>query len=205
MLRLVGSAELVSEHPIGRCILHYVSKDQRIEDLTPPLQSDIAVGEGVTCHFPDGVIVHVGNDRLMKKVSSDFTPTNTDRKWRKEGKTVVYVALGSTFLGSLAVADIIKEDAEIVTHELRNAGYDIWMMTGDHPSTARVIAAQLGIDNILAGALPVDKAEKIRELQSSGHKVIMVGDGINDTLALAQADVSGMVLVYTLSNIIQSP
>eukprot|EP01127_Copromyxa_protea_P000942 TRINITY_DN1085_c0_g1_i2.p2 TRINITY_DN1085_c0_g1~~TRINITY_DN1085_c0_g1_i2.p2 ORF type:complete len:261 (-),score=67.29 TRINITY_DN1085_c0_g1_i2:218-1000(-) len=110
----------------------------------------------------------------------------------EEGKTVIHVAVGNIFFGTLAVSDMIKPGAAKLVRWLRNESIDVWMLTGDHVTTANIIASKIRItpEHVVAGVLPSEKAQKIEELQREGKKVLMVGDGINDAIALAQADVS---------------
>jgi Cu+-exporting ATPase len=118
--------------------------------------------------------------------------TTADRiaeKLSEEGKTVMYVAANGTCLGIIAVADTIRPESAGAVHAMKEMGIEVMMITGDSPQTARNIAAQAGIDTVVAGVMPGDKAEEIRKLRSSGRTVIMVGDGINDAPALATADV----------------
>ena len=106
-----------------------------------------------------------------------------------EGKTALFVASDGVVIGLLAVADVLKKDSPAFVRGLRDLGLSVVMLTGDHPSAARRIAAEAGIDRVEADVLPDQKASRIRELQREGHRVAMVGDGINDAPALAQADV----------------
>ncbi len=111
------------------------------------------------------------------------------QKLEQEGKTAVIVAYDKKLVGLIAVADTLKEYSKEAVEELKKMGKEVWMITGDNERTARAIAVQLGIDNVMSQVLPQDKAKKIKELQSQKKLVAMVGDGINDAPALAQSDV----------------
>jgi Cu+-exporting ATPase len=180
-----------------------VTQEKNIYDLPIPEESEIILGEGVSCKFRESgktFHVRVGNEKLMQRTCPEFSPPQIDVQFQNSGKTVVYIALGDSVVGSIAVSDSVKPESPEVIRKLKSDGYEIWMMTGDHPATAHVIATQLGIEHVLAGATPADKAAKISELQEEGKHVIMVGDGINDSLALATADASGMVLLHSQSS-----
>lgn len=192
----MGSAELSSEHPIGQAVLQYVRNTNNISDLAQPKDTQIHVGEGISCTFDNGLVVHVGNQKLMERKTSGILPSHTTEIsfLLTEGKTVIHVAIGNQFVATLAVSDVVKPEAAALISELHDAGFELWMVTGDHVTTAIILAEKIGIKNIEAGVLPADKAKKIEELQRQGKHVIMVGDGINDAIALAQADVSGILL-----------
>lgn len=162
-------------------------------DLVQPRDAEIHVGKGISCFFDDKTVVHVGNRKLMeKKCSLSSTVLNMEPSvLLSEGKTVIHVAVGNQFLGTIAVSDVVKPNAASLVSSLQREGIEVWMLTGDHATTAKIIASKIGISHIEAGVSPTEKAKKIEELQSEGKKVIMVGDGINDAIALAQADVSG--------------
>jgi Cu+-exporting ATPase len=138
----------------------------------------------------DGERVLVGNPRLMREHGID--PAGLEPEMERLaalGRTPVLVAVGDRVAGVLAVADAIKEESPEAVAQLRRMGLDVVMITGDNRRTAEAVARQAGIDRVMAEVLPGEKAEEVRKLQAAGRKVAMVGDGINDAPALAQADV----------------
>lgn len=189
----MGSAELSSEHPVGQSILRYVRQIKKIPDLVQPVDAKIHVGEGISCFFNSGLWVHVGNQKMIARVCPSSIAKMAGTSYLLlQGKTVIHVAIGNEFFGSLAVSDIVKPEAAALVRSLHHDGKEVWMLTGDHVTTANIIASSIGIEHVEAGVSPVEKAKKIKELQATGRRVIMVGDGINDAIALAQADVSGI-------------
>ncbi len=187
ILRLAGSAEKGSEHPIGVAIVEKASKT--VGDLIEPKNFEYIPGQGVYA-VVDGRTVVLGNDRLMKGFEVDVSKAEKDvESLRDEGKTVIYVAIDGVLAGLIAVADTLREDSKEVVEKLRREGYKVIMLTGDHRVTAKAIAKKLGIDEVFAEVSPEDKTEKIKELQRRGEVVAMVGDGINDAPSLTQADV----------------
>ena len=131
----------------------------------------------------------VGNRKLIKDLGKSLADFDKDiAKLEEEGKTAVILVVGGKVKGILAVADTLKDEAAEVVKSLKKEGLEVWMITGDNEKVARAIASQVGIENIMAGVLPQDKAEKVKELQKTGKLVAMAGDGINDAPALAQAE-----------------
>ena len=187
ILRLASSAERGSEHPIGAAIVRAASeKALRIDD---PQDFEAIAGRGLRAKVA-GHAVLIGNRALMVEagISTDAAET-TLSGLQAMGKTAMLVAIDGRLAGVIAVADTLKEHAVDAIHALKAMGIDVTMLTGDNGRTAEAIAHQAGIDRVIAEVLPGQKAEKIRELQSQGKVVAMVGDGINDAPALAQADV----------------
>jgi len=193
LVALAARAEAPSEHPLGRAVVAAAG------DATA---GGVAVGDfrsvpggGVHC-VVDGVEVVVGNRHLMAEVSTPLAPAQdaAAAALEQEGNTVVFVHRGGELCGMIAIADAPRPEAPRAVAELRAAGIDVWMVTGDCERTALAVAAHVGIprDRVLAGVKPGDKAAKVAELQrGSGGKattVAMVGDGVNDAPALAQAD-----------------
>ena len=187
LLALAAAVEQGSEHPIGEAIVRR-AKDRGL--ALPPVGSFASVpGQGVDALAPDGRAV-LGNRVLMDARGIDVTALAPRAEaLAAEGKTVVYLAFAGRALGLIAVADVLKPDAAVVVSRLRGMGLGVVMLTGDHQRTAIAIAAQAGIDRVLAEVLPEAKARQIDALREAGSVVAMVGDGINDAPALAQADV----------------
>jgi Cu+-exporting ATPase len=183
----VASAEAGSEHPLGDAIC--AAGRERGIALQPVEQFQALAGRGIDATV-GGRRVLVGNAALLTEAGIDITallaPAETAAA---AGRTPMFAAVDGTAAGLIVVADPIKpESAEAVAH-LKALGLSVWMVTGDNMATARAVAADVGIDQVIAEVLPHEKAEKIAVLQAEGHVVAMVGDGINDAPALAQADV----------------
>ncbi|MEE9592021.1 MAG: HAD-IC family P-type ATPase, partial [Thermoplasmata archaeon] len=154
-----------------------------------PTDFEAVPGHGVKALVGDEKVI-LGNRKLMEAHGVD--PGDVEKSVQaleKEGKTVMLLALGGTLAGMIAVADTLKEHSRQAVEALEAMGIRPIMLTGDNERTARAIAAQLGIEEVMAEVLPGEKAERIKQLQQDGHSVGMVGDGINDAPALAQADV----------------
>jgi len=188
LLAAAASADLHSEHPLASAIVAG-ARARGIEAHAPDDFTAVA-GQGVVA-VVGGRVVVVGGDALMADQGVDVTLLAQERtRQESEGRTVVAVAENGAALGLLAIADTLKSDAASAVATLRGLGLEVWMITGDHARTAEAVAKDAGIDSghVLASVVPGMKAQKIRELQERGHKVAMVGDGINDAPALAQAD-----------------
>jgi Cu+-exporting ATPase len=187
VLALAAAVEQGSEHPIGEAIVRR-AKDRGL--ALPPVGSFVSVsGQGVDALAPDGRAL-LGNRTLMDARGIDVAALAPRAEaLAAEGKTVVFLAFAGRALGLIAVADVVKAEAAAAVRALRRMGLAVVMLTGDHRATAAAIAAQAGIDRVLAEVLPEAKAHEIRRLQEGAHVVAMVGDGINDAPALAQADV----------------
>ncbi|TSC68223.1 MAG: copper-translocating P-type ATPase CopA [Parcubacteria group bacterium Gr01-1014_66] len=187
IMRLVASLESGSEHPLARAI---VEKGKGISKILPPLKDFVAVaGMGVR-----GKVawknVAVGNSAFMGSLGiSVHDGVSRVEELQKQAKTVVYAAIEGKLVALIALADTLKPYAKEAIAALKQMGKEIIMITGDNPHTAQAIAKEIGIDRILAQVLPQEKAEVIRKLQKEGKNVAMVGDGINDSPALAQADI----------------
>ncbi|MGH3031690.1 MAG: heavy metal translocating P-type ATPase [Gaiellaceae bacterium] len=187
LLRLVASAERPSEHPLGEAIVR--GAEERGIALADAASFDSVTGKGIRAEV-DGRELLVGNPPLLREARIE-TSTLDEQASRlaQEGKTAILVALDGQPAGVVAVADTLKEDSAPAISELKRLGLEVVMITGDNRRTAHAIARQVGIDRVLAEVLPQDKALEIRRLQEEGRLVAMVGDGINDAPALAQADV----------------
>ena len=187
LLRLVASVEQFSEHPLAQAIV--VGAEHRGIDLVESESFDSITGKGIR-GVVMGRVVLIGNRRLLQEADVDVHDllSHMDRL-AEAGKTPMLVALDGKPGGVIAVADTVKEESAAAIAALRALGLEVAMITGDNATTAEAIARQVGIDRVLAEVLPEDKASEVRRLQDEGGVVAMVGDGINDAPALAQADV----------------
>jgi Cu+-exporting ATPase len=187
LLRLAASVEKGSEHPLGEAILAEAGNLEL--KLGEPQRFQAVVGHGVSADI-EGHEVLIGNQRMMqtREMQLNGLETAVDR-FQSEAKTAVLVAVDGQVEGVIAVADTIKEGSKEAIQELRRMGLQVAMITGDNQATAEAIASTVQIDTVLAEVLPGDKAVQVKQLQEQGSVVAMVGDGINDAPALAQADV----------------
>lgn len=186
VLHLAAVAEKNSEHPLGEAIV----RGARERGLAPEdaTHFNAVPGHGVEAEL-NGRTILLGNRKLMaeRRIALDGLTSSAERL-ESEGKTVMFVAVDGRPTGIVAVADTLKETSSLAVKELHRMGLQVVMITGDNRRTAEAIARQVGIDRVLAEVLPEDKANEVKKLQSEGYKVAMVGDGINDAPALAQAD-----------------
>lgn len=190
-LRLVGAAEKSSEHPLAEAIVSGV-KGRGLE-LPEASEFEAVPGYGIRA-VVEGKVILAGTRRLMAKYGVTAEQAfDQMSKLEQEGKTAMLIAIDQQYAGIVAVADTIKETSKTAVDRLKRMGLEVIMITGDNERTARAIASQVGIDNVLAEVLPAGKAEEVKKLQSQGKKVAMVGDGINDAPALALADI-GMAI-----------
>jgi Cu+-exporting ATPase len=187
ILTLAASAEKGSEHPLGEAIVKK-AKEQNLDLLAPKSFQAIA-GQGIEATV-DSKEILLGNVKLMeeRKVHLNGLSEKAEQL-SSEGKTPMFLAVGGKAAGIIAVADTLKENSKEAVEALRRMGLEVVMLTGDNERTARAIARQIGIDRVLAEVLPEMKAEEVKRLQAEGKRVGMVGDGINDAPALAQANV----------------
>jgi Cu+-exporting ATPase len=187
LLRLVASLEASSEHPLADAIVRHAK--ERGLALAPAEGFQSATGRGATGLVEDAALA-AGNETLMADYAIPVEPLRTEaERLSSEGKTPVYVAVDGALAGLLAVADPIKPTSAEVVGRLKRMGLEVVLLTGDNWRTAEAVARQAGIDRVVAGVLPEGKVEEVRRLQQQGAVVAMVGDGINDAPALAQADV----------------
>lgn len=191
LLRLAASVEKGSEHPLGEAIL--TEANQRGLNLSDPQGFQAQVGSGVVAEV-DGKRITVGNLRMAKEMNWQTEELNADiQRLQDEAKTVMLVAIDDVVHGCIAVADMLKSGSKEAIDALKAMNLKTVMITGDNQQTANAVAEQIHLDQVIAEVLPADKIEKVKQLQMGGAVVAMVGDGINDAPALAQADV-GMAI-----------
>ncbi len=187
VLRLAASAEHGSEHPLGEAIVKAAS-EKKLE-LSPASDFNAIPGHGVEASV-EGKKLLLGNLRLIKDrgLSLNGLEEEASHLWER-GKTVMFLGIDSQVVGIIALADTLKPNAKAAVDALHNMGIEVVMLTGDNRRTAEAIAQEVDIDRVLAEVLPEHKTQEVKKLQSEGKVVAMVGDGINDAPALAQADV----------------
>lgn len=185
MVRLAASAETLSEHPLGQAVVDY-AKGKNL-DLLPAGDLQSYAGAGIACTV-DGDTIRVGNAAMMERFDVPIKESGA-QDLAEMGKTVLYVARDHTALGAIAVADVIKPTSREAVETMERMGLDVFMLTGDNEKTAKAVAQQAGVRHVIAQVLPQDKELWVRRLQEEGHKVAMVGDGVNDAPALVRADV----------------
>ncbi|MSQ25828.1 MAG: copper-translocating P-type ATPase [Dehalococcoidia bacterium] len=186
-LRLAASAERRSEHPLARAVVE--GAQEKHIALAEPQEFLAAPGHGVRAVI-DGKTVTIGNLALMERQGVVLHGLGERAEFlARDGKTVVYVAVDGRASGLMGVADTLRPESREAVAQLQELGLEVYMVTGDNRRTAEAIAARLGIDRVMAEVLPEKKAEVVQTLQAQGKRVAMVGDGINDAPALAQADV----------------
>ena len=187
LLYYAASGETGSEHPLGEAIVQK-SKEENMT-LAKPDHFEAILGHGIRVEI-EGKDMYIGNRKLMLEQKIDLLSMEKESdRLADEGKTPMYLSVDGELAGIIAVADTLKENSMKAVKELRRRGVEVIMITGDNKRTAKAIAKQVGIDSVLSEVLPEDKAEEVKKLQEAGKKVAMVGDGINDAPALAQADV----------------
>ena len=187
MLALVAAVERESEHPLAQAIV--VAAEDRALPVVRADGFDSVPGHGAIATV-DGHQVIVGNRRLLDREGIDLgSLAETREELAAGGRTAVAVAIDGTAVGLVAMADAPRETSAEAVADLRSLGVEVVMLTGDNEATARRIASLLGVETVIADVLPGDKSAKIAELQKAGRIVAMVGDGVNDAPALAQADV----------------
>lgn len=187
LLTLAASAEQGSEHPLGEAIVG-AAKERQLP-LAEGSDFSAIPGHGIRVTVNERVLL-LGNIKLMKEEAIELsTFVQQADRLAEEGKTPMFVAKDGSFAGIIAVADTVKDSSQTAIARLHKMGIEAVMITGDNKRTAEAIAKQVGIDRVLSEVLPEDKALEVKKLQAEGKKVAMVGDGINDAPALAQADV----------------
>ena len=187
VLRLAASTEQASEHPVAQAIVAAARAGDL--ELEAPSHVEALPGRGMTATVGFHSVL-IGNQALMQDSDIPLDKLHEiAEQLAGDGKTPVFVALNSRAAGIIAVSDTLKSHAQEAVASLRRLGLDVLMLTGDHRGSAQAVARQVGIDTVLAEVLPDQKAAQVKELQSQGKRVAVVGDGINDAPALAQADV----------------
>jgi Cu+-exporting ATPase len=187
LLAITAAAEKGSEHPLGQAIVQ--GAEERGLTLPPVENFESLTGRGIKA-VVEGKTVLAGNRKLMDDLRLSLKKLEADSdRLAAEGKTPMYVAINGEIAGIVAVADVVKPSSQSAIANLHKMGIEVAMITGDNKKTAAAIAAQVGIDKVLSEVLPQDKSEEVKKLQAGGRRVAMVGDGINDAPALAQADI----------------
>jgi Cu+-exporting ATPase len=186
LLRLAASAERGSEHPLGEAIVR--SAQERGLSLVQPGDFQAVAGRGITAEV-EGRRIWVGSAKWLREAGAEPEESAAQQRLADEGKTPVFIAVDGQWAGIVAVADPVKEGSRAAIEKLRSLGLKVFMLTGDNRRTAEAIARQVGVDRVLAEVLPEGKSGEIKKLRASGEVTAMVGDGINDAPALAQADV----------------
>uniref|UniRef100_A0A7N6FKE6 P-type Cu(+) transporter n=1 Tax=Anabas testudineus TaxID=64144 RepID=A0A7N6FKE6_ANATE len=206
LLAIVGTAENNSEHPLGAAITKYCKHELGTQSLGTCTDFQAVPGCGIRCQVSntesllkqaDSLVqtasytVLIGNREWMRRNCLQIRPDVDEAMMEHErrGRTAVLVAVDDLLCAMIAIADIVKPEAELAVHTLTNMGLEVVLMTGDNSKTARAIAAQVGIRKVFAEVLPSHKVAKVEQLQKEGKRVAMVGDGVNDSPALAMADV----------------
>ena len=186
VLTIAASLEENSEHPLATAVVKKAKEDKIA--LAQVKNFAAIEGKGVRASY-DGQTAFVGSDRLLKDISISQEMKDQAIKLQKEAKTVVYIGLGQEIIGLIAIQDVPKPSSKAAIAELKKRGLKTIMLTGDNPNVANAIGKEVGIDQVIAGVLPTEKAAEIKKLQDEGRKVAFVGDGINDAPALSTADV----------------
>lgn len=192
LLTVAGSLERGSEHPLAEAIIRYCQEQHIPFEKVNGFQATFGKGiEGSISFEGETKTFFAGNEKLMeeKKLILSEELKAKMQEFAKAGKTPLIFAEEQTMLGVIAVADVVKETSKEAVDEFRKEGIHVIMLTGDNEVTAQAIKQQVGIDEVIAGVLPTQKEEKVSALKQAGHKVAMIGDGINDAPALAAADV----------------
>lgn len=186
VLSVAASLEDASEHPLATAIV----KKAKEKGISIAKVANFAAieGKGVKADY-DGQEAFVGSERLLEDINISPKMKNKAALLQNEAKTVVYVGLGPAIIGLIAIQDVPKPSSQTAMAQLHKHGLKTVMLTGDNEKVAQAIAKQVGIDQVIAGVLPTEKAENIKKLQQEGRKVAFVGDGINDAPALSTADV----------------
>ena len=187
LIRLAASLEVASEHPLGEAIVAKAKEQGAAFDEVTNFEA--IPGFGIKGHVGE-TLVFLGNEKWMRENGLvDEAMNEKANRFAEQGKTPLYIGYNDAVQGLIVVADTVKESSARAIHTLHEMGIQVAMMTGDHERTAQAIAAEVGIDRVFSEVLPQDKANYVSKLQEEGYIVAMVGDGINDAPALAQAQV----------------
>ncbi|MDU0372258.1 heavy metal translocating P-type ATPase [Hymenobacter monticola] len=188
LLQVVAAVERQSEHPLAEAVVRYADAQAATAIAATGFQA--IEGKGAQASV-NGQAVLIGNFRLLDEAGISLSPLVRRQadELLGQAKTVLYIAVGGKAAGVIGVADTVRETSAVAIKRLQSMGLEVVMMTGDNPQTAAQVAGQVGIKRYFAEVLPADKAGKVKELQAEGRIVAMVGDGINDAPALAQADI----------------
>ncbi|MEO8852334.1 MAG: heavy metal translocating P-type ATPase [Ginsengibacter sp.] len=186
---LIFSIEQQSEHPLAEAIVRYFG--EKSAHSVPVENFESLTGKGIRVSF-EGSIYYLGSPALLigQKINIETSLKQKAEEWQSKAQTVIWLASNENALAAISISDRIKETSVQAIKQLKFEGMEVYMVTGDNKETAAAIASQAGIPNFRSGVLPADKADFIKELQRKGKIVAMVGDGINDSNALAQSDVS---------------
>jgi len=186
-LTLAAALEKGSEHPLASAILAAASeRNIEIEEVS---EFQALSGAGVKAVYK-GQKLHIGNTRLMQQHAIDISELEPSIKsLAQKGETSILLAVDQKLVALFGIADPVRADSALAIKRLQQLGLKVIMLTGDNAQTAQTVASMVGIDQVIAEVLPADKSEKVAELQRQGHRVAMVGDGINDAPALAQSNV----------------
>ncbi|HBV86244.1 MAG TPA: ATPase P [Desulfosporosinus sp.] len=187
VLKIAAAGENPSIHPLAQAVVSEGKKEQLVIEEVQNYREE--AGYGVTCNYKEQTLL-IGNIKLMHKYNVDLKESEPDFQGLAElGRTTSFIALGGQVIGLIALADVVKESTKEAIKRLHELGLKTFMITGDNKKVANVVGEQVGIDDVIAEILPQDKISIIKKYQDQGFKVAMVGDGINDAPALAQADI----------------
>ena len=185
-MQLVGSIEAKSTHPISKAFTEYLEKN-KLERLEVSNFESVA-GHGLKGKIEDKEIF-VGNAKLLAQYNIENSHEEDETKLKNKGNSIVYIAIDKKVVAIIGVNDIVRDNAKEIIQKLKEKNVEPIMLTGDNKETANIIANEIGITNVIADVLPVDKANVIKKLKKENRHVMMCGDGINDSPALANADI----------------